>query len=213
MILKRAITIGCTFTALLFWNVQAKALTFEFDTARPSVILGDMLSVDLVVSGLGEYGPDSLGTFDLEIIYDSSVLAFSGYELGGFLGDTFFGEAISLGEWSSGQVNIAEESLLDADKFSGPAYFGPYLDEIQPGSFTLATLSFDTIALGKSTLNLGYSTFGDGFGNPLTLENNPFADITVSAAPVPEPASILLFSTGLAGLATTLRKRKNKNID
>jgi hypothetical protein len=70
----------------------------------------------------------------------------------------------------------------------------------QAGSFVLASLTFDTLALGTSPLDISINALGDAWGNPLT------ADIqggNVNVAPVPEPATIVLISIGLASLVGT----------
>jgi len=159
------------------------------------VPLGSPATVDLVISELGEYTSPSLGAFDLYVDFNPAVLRFSFYEMGPFLGNISSGEAQDLSllqsypGWYLGQVNFAELSLLSADE----------LNNLQPSNFTIATITFDTIALGSSYLYLWYNTggIGDENGDPLDVYLRPG---NVNVTSVPEPATILLISVGLAGL-------------
>ena len=97
-----------------------------------------------------------------------------------------------------GSVNLYELSFDEAVD----------LNQYQPSAFTLVTITFDAIGTGITSLTMDINPFGDAWGDPLTIDSIGEGNITV-AAPVPEPATMLLFGTGLAGLVTTLR-RKNK---
>jgi hypothetical protein len=85
--------------------------------------------------------------------FDPGALSFLGYDLGSFLGDLGLVEAVdySWGDVGGGTVNLAEVSLLDAA--SCVSCIPPYLDDIQPDTFVLATLDFlvDTLPPGTST--------------------------------------------------------------
>jgi len=195
---------------------QALALSLSMEPTSTIAVPGDGVTLDLIISGLGDYDPDSLGDFDIDISYDISALTLTSYSLGGFLGDISSGEALDLSFGDlGGIINVAELSLLDADPSSGPSFFGPYLDDIQPESFTLASFYFivDVLAPGTST-TVGIdlvNALGDGYGEPLDL------DLLISdaviynpAAPVPEPTTILLFGSGIAGLVGSRFKRKKQ---
>jgi len=77
------------------------------------------------------------------------------------------------------------------------------LDDFQADSFTLATLTFDTLAVGTSSLDIFVNALGGAWGDSLT------ADVqSGSISPVPEPATILLIGTGLFGLGYLKRKKR-----
>ena len=182
---------------MLFSTTTSYAITIGFDPVSQDVMLGDPADVNLVISGLGDFMPDSLSTFDLDIIYDPTILSFNSATYG----DPVLGDQLDLfgfGSWTSttpglGSVNLFELSFdLPSD-----------LDTLQVGSFTLASLTFDTLALGTSSLDINIYALGDSWGAPLiaSIESG-------SVNVVPEPATLLLLGSGLAGIGFFRRKMK-----
>jgi hypothetical protein len=77
------------------------------------------------------------------------------------------------------------------------------LDTLQSGSFTLATLTFDTMAQGTSILNINVNALGDANGDSLVVDVN-----TSSITVVPEPNAWFLFLSGLTSLFISNWRRK-----
>jgi hypothetical protein len=159
---------------------------------------GDTFSLDLVVSDLGNFGPDSLGTFDISVGFEASVLSFVSYSLGDFLGDVDLSEAVDASAGDvGGAVNVAEVSLLSVVD----------LDALQPGEFILATLEFDVINLAAGEMTqlsvLSGAILGDAFGAPITVTG--LGSATVEAVPV--PGTLVLLSASLFGWLMLKRRQ------
>ena len=189
--------------------IPSAAVTLSLQPASQTAAPGDPVTLELVVGGLGDFAPDSLGAFDVDIAYDSAALTFTGYTLDSYLGDIFLGEAYDVsGGDSGGVVNIAELSLLENNAATCFFCMPPYLDDIQPDSFTLAYLDFsvDTLAPGESTIVSieTVNALGDGAGMPLTVTAT--SDAVISAVPV--PAAAWLFGSGLLAMIGLCRHKK-----
>ena len=181
------------FTYLAFTPVSHAAL-IELQPGDTFAANGDSISLDLVISGLGDFTPDSLGAFDISLSFDASALSFTGYELGDFLGDINFLQAIDVSAGDvGGAVNVAEVSLLSAAS----------LDALQPGAFTLATLNFDVInvAVGSSTALsvLSGAVLSDAFGAALLATTGGPASVHGVPVNVPAPGTFFLLVLTLFG--------------
>lgn len=175
---------------------SANAVTIDLFPASQTVTPGASADVDVVISGLGSFSAPSLGGFDLDLSFDDSVLSFAGVVFGDYLGDVSAFEATAGSGLVPGGVGLVELSFLP------PAV----LDGIQPGTFTLATVSFDAIALGASAMSISRAELADGLGDPVDATLGS-ASVRVAAASAPEPGMVLLLIPSLLGLSGSCRSR------
>ena len=189
--------LGVAFSSVLVAS-PALAISISVLPAAQSAGVGDSVSVDLVISGLEDGGAPSVGAFDLDVTFDPLILAAGSVTFGAFLGDEALGEALTASSVSAGLIDLAAVSLL----------LPVELDALQPAAFTLATLSFTTLAADTSPLTLSQAFVDDAFGARLAADTVG-GSVTVAQAvpqPVSEPATLLLVGVGV--LAWRLRRRR-----
>ncbi|MBW2294140.1 MAG: hypothetical protein JRG94_17780 [Deltaproteobacteria bacterium] len=182
-----AITIAIVAVGLVGLRAtNAHALTIALEPSVSSVTVADSFDVALTISGLTAGAAPSLGVYDINVLFDSSIFAFSGVAFGDpGLGDQLaFGFSLTDYALIAGGVNIFEVSLDSVAT----------LNTSQAGAFTLATLSFDAIAAGTSAFTLNNVILGDAYGDPLYVDE--VLDSSASASVIPEPSSAILFVIG-----------------
>jgi hypothetical protein len=152
---------------------------------------GSSIDIGVTVSGLGAGEAPSLGSYDLDLHFDSSYLEYVGTrfgdpELGDELDVLDFGANVTSAESNgSGVLNLFELS------FDAPED----LNALQADSFTLAIVTFNFLQAGSTPLSLVVNAFGDADGNALAANVS-----SATVAPVPLPPALWLMATGLVVL-------------
>ena len=171
---------------------------------------GGTATVDLNISGLTP--GTALGAFDLNIGFDPAVVSFSSALIGDPLlgGDQLdpegFGTLSGIVPGTS-TVELYDISLDDPSALTAS----------QPTSFTLATLTYNAVASGMSSLVLSVNGLADQLGNSIS---SAFEDGSISVtsgggtgvtqAPEIDPNSAAGALTLLAGCLAVLRGRRSK---
>jgi hypothetical protein len=170
----------------------AHAVTLVLSPSTQSVGVGNSVSVDILISGLGDGVAPSLGGFDLEVSFDPSILVLTGATLNAPLG-------------ASAQFSFEVQSTATgavASLFALSALSGPELDALQGDEFNVATLVFSTLAPGTSALVFGNVVLTNSVGGSLPLDVAFNGEIVV-----PEPSTSIGVGLGLAALALVRRRR------
>ncbi len=152
-------------------SVPARAVSIGLDPSSREVQAGDTLSVDVVVSGLGKL---IVTAFDLDVLYEPSLLESLGINFGPWLGDPAAFEVIEdpTGPATGpGVLDFSAVSLLSDTNLKA-------LQQSAQGTLTLATLNFNVLASGTAALQFSW-----GPGNMIVL--------------APEPGTVLLLAGGL----------------
>lgn len=210
--MNKLFLVAILFSANLSTVTQsAHALSLSIIPSAGSAVVGGNVNADLVISDLGSGGAAStVGAFDINIGFDSSILSLNNVTFGALLGNLSLSEAIAAFDNSTpGTVNLFEVSLLEASASTCVFCQTPYLDSLQPSSFLLATLSFIGTSQGTSTLTPVINAIGDGEGNDLARGLITAAGSVTVGRPVtvPEPSILALLSVGLLGWMFSNRKK------
>lgn len=176
-------------------TVRAGPITLGLIPVSQTVAPGDTANLEVSIGGLGDSSAPSLSAYDLDVLFDFSVLTFSGVTfgdtvLGNQLDLTGFGTLSAYDASTPGVLNLFEISFDDPST----------LDSLQAGAFTLATISFSATGSGISPISLSINSLGDSIGNPLTVNEADILGATVTVrgeSQVPEPATFIPVGFGL----------------
>lgn len=185
-----------TSVLLLVAAVPAFATSVFFEPNAQTRLLGEQATVDIVVNAPK---PAGLGAYDFVIYYNPTILSLANVTVNNGPGNAVLGTSLGTSPadfiLTAGSINIFDVSL------EAPAD----LALIQPDTFVLGTLTFNTLSIGTSPLTIADAILGDMEGNRLVADF-PEGSITVAASSVPEPGTIVLIAVGVVGMIF-LRKR------
>jgi hypothetical protein len=148
----------------------------QFNPASQAVLTGQSVSADVMITGLGL--PPEVGSFDLSIAFDPSLLSPVSISFGLLLGNPLFFEALTDSFFVGNIANAAEVSLLS----------NAQLDALQSSSFSLFTMNFTALRNGTATFTYAGGPVDDGNGQ------------LIFGSKVPEPEPGFLLVTGLVCL-------------
>jgi hypothetical protein len=190
----------------------ARAAVIDVSASTNTLSVGQDVFVFFSVSGLSGAPGDSLGAFDMDIIYDPAVLRL--WDVG-FHDDTIHGNPLALPEPGSfAFIGDAIDLGRRIDAFGLSGNSAAALDADQPNAFTFMTLTFravgpsivsgvviDTLDPALLFVDSGANALAAGIGR---------AGVTLVVAPsgdAPEPASLLLLLAGAAALLAARRRQ------
>ncbi len=192
--------------ALCFFGIQSsQAASILVTPSNSSIALGDTITLTLSGESFAGFaaGTDGTGGGGIDISWDPNVLTLTdlaNVDRSLFPGDSFFGK--------DGILTAGKLEDLSVASLSGTAL----------AAFDIATITFTASGAGSSTidLELGSLAAGNDVWTDFSGINDvmpTFVDgsvtVTGGASPVPVPPALLLFGSGLIGLGSIARKKKN----
>jgi hypothetical protein len=184
---------------VLLWAAPALAIPFvEVDTdplapgvqASRTVAPGESFDVDIVIT-VDALAP--LNAFELDLLFDASVLSALAVADGGFLAAPRF---VIEADVAAPDVNLAIFTL-------GPGAV--------TGFGVLGSIHFEAAAAGTSALALANVKLSGPFAGPIPalLVDGSIEVREPGPQPVPEPRAALLFGLGFAFVARRLRRPRS----
>lgn len=150
---------------------------------------GMPVTVDVLVSGLGDGTAPSIGAYDIRLGFDSAVLSLADPQT-----DITFGTGLDIFGFGTltdiqgtNPVDVAETS------FDDPAD----IDALQPNAFTLFSVVFTALAEGVSAISVSVNSITDADGSALTIDSVVGGQVQVSPLPIPGVAVLLSLGLGL----------------
>lgn len=191
--------------AILFAVLLSGTAGADIIEIRPQALsagVGETITVDVFASNLqGEI----VSAYDLDVVYDSLILTATDVVFGIGLGNSLLLEVFEDFDLSApGLVDLAQLSLLPDDMLFG----------MQGGDeILLATLFFETLRPGETTLDFVFDAFNDvkTFDAAILPVSGVAGQVTVEGpVAVPEPPSWALL---LPGLCLLLARRRRSAAD
>jgi hypothetical protein len=200
------------FMATMVTSSPAKASLITLETDVSSVFLGEQIDVNIWIRDLGS---ELVSAFSLDLLVDTSLVSVNA--AGSLFGDKLGGGIDSIQDVFDfgGIINVAELSfLLDAELDLLQQVAGTRED------FLLATLVFDTAALGVANFSLDFDPlFGGVVGEAGVLLNSelPLQALQVAIVarpinPVPVPSTLGMLLSLAAIVLCSAAIRKNETL-
>lgn len=198
--LKQLFGIAALMVAVSGLAGRAEAAAIVSVTPTPIIVeVGDTFSIEVMVDA-----DDPVGGFDLDITFDNTVITWSVFSFTDAATNSFDNEFGGFGTISANLLNVS----LVGD---------PIGNNLATLPFQLASVSFNAVALGVSTINLPYVDLSDELGDALLGKQVAGGIVCVvqdkrafnpqdCVVPVPEPGLMALLATGLATAAVRRRQ-------
>ena len=195
--IKRWLCLLCLLTGFMcfsFFATNAQAIpVVSLELSTTDIFVGDIFEIDVIADGVTDidpiWGTDEVLAFGFDFDYETTLFSYNTATFGpGFYDDSIF---------------------FPNTDVAGSAFPGIYGNDI-----LLASLSFTSLLEGNYSVGI-VSDRNDSNEGLITFFY-PQTDITqsinvsVSAAPVPEPATIMLLITGMVGMGLFGRKKYRK---
>ena len=178
----KKIILASAISGLLFWGILGQAQAIPLDLSGFGVIENQPGSV-VENSGVVDFTENMV---DCALYYYNDV-----YDVDASATTLSFDYDFTMGQFDYGDyvqfnVNYTEEWYVDA---TGSGH-----------------VEFDLTAYQGTTISLDWALVWSGDNDAGTIAS--ISNIDVATAPVPEPATMLLFGTGIAGLIGAKRKKR-----
>lgn len=186
---------------------DAQAIAIGFNPVNGLVTLGGSFTIDVVVSGLPEAqsGAEVVSAFDLDVLYDASVLTATDFQFSDALGSVGV-DALTSTWLEPGRIDFASLSFLDTASLLS-------LQNVE--QLVLGRLLFDAIGIGNAVLTFDTATspgvllVGIDPFDSLPLSDIGSAQIGVlEPVSVPEPTTLWLMLSGVALMVCSRRRRQ-----
>ncbi|MHA1279955.1 MAG: PEP-CTERM sorting domain-containing protein [Candidatus Helarchaeota archaeon] len=177
---------------LVFMGSAHAIPTTTLEPSSTDILVGDTFDISVIVDGVTDFDPmwgfDEIISFGFDVNTVSEI-TYNGATVGPDFND--------------------DSSFFPDTDVAGSAFPGVIGNGILLASLSFTSLSEGNFSLGiiseLSDMNEGLNSWVYG---PIDLTNSINIDVASAAAPVPEPGTILLFGTGLAGLVGFRKKFK-----
>ena len=167
-----------------------------------TIAAGSAAQVQVRIAGLGLHTAPSLGAFDFDLSFNPALVAFTSLTFG----DPVLGDQLDLsGTGSINSFGLQSAGLLEFFEISlDPA---SVLDSQQASGFVLATLSFQALAKGTTSLVPSLNSTSDSQGMPLNVGLST-GSITVVTTPEPRTIGLLPLVGAWIALGSMRCKRR-----